>query len=355
MTEEADLARQGTVPPHHNQRGRPNGQAADPDPLWTPDGNDDGSFSGLQFQREIPDEASAEAWFRAAWGQNGILPPCPRCGWDNNSVAFTSTKAVMPYWCRHCKKPFSIKIKTVMSYSPLRLRTWLQALLIWTEGDSPSSSDELERRMGLGDGTGSDVNWCILRAATENPEHLDEDCVLWWFRLGGRRKRNSGKPHVYVAILKGCNSGHTRMGSLPHPPGRDSDSLARFIYDHMSQGNRLFLDNPNLASKTRVLPHDIGEIGDESLSRPHFLQLQDKVESIFRDVYNGVSAENVDAYLAGIQWWENYGHRSHRERMKALAAGMRYKTPPESRSTRKRKRPGGKRKPFSFDGIMPVG
>ena len=153
-------------------------------PLWTPDGNDDGSFSGLQFQREIPDEASAEAWFRAAWGQNGILPPCPRCGWDNNSVAFTSTKAVMPYRCRHCKKDFSIKIRTVMSYSPLRLRTWLQALLIWTEGDSPSSSDELERRMGLGEGTGSDVNWRILTAATEDPERLDEDCVLVVVSLG---------------------------------------------------------------------------------------------------------------------------------------------------------------------------
>ena len=63
----------------------------------------------------------------------------------------------------------------------------------------------------------------------------------------------------------------------------------------------------------------------------------------------------VDEYLAGIQWWENYGYQSHRERMKALASGMRYKTPPESRSTRKRNRPGGKRKPFSFDGMMPVG
>ena len=42
----------------------------------------------------------------------------------------------------------------------------------------------------------------------------------------------------------------------------------------------------------------------------------------------------VDEYLAGIQWWENYGYQSHRERMKALASGMRYKTPPESRSTR---------------------
>lgn len=289
-----------------------------------------GQISDLQFLNEIPDEPSAEAWFMVAWGQKGDFPNCSRCE-RGDQADFTSPASTMPYWCKRCGKPFSMKLETLMGRSPLGLKKWAHILHVWTGGDGPSSADELERRCGLADATGDGVSARLLRAAREEVTPLDQDCVLWWFRLGNRPRSRA-----YVVTLKGCDNRRTVIGKLSKPPGRDGKSLQDFLVRNLQGGSNLFLDNPNLARhSSQMSPRSLSEVGDPSLSSTGLRELQERVEAIINDVYRGVQAKNLDQYLAGIQWWENYGHLSHRERSRKLALQLRYKPVPRLKGSNK--------------------
>ena len=289
-----------------------------------------GPFSDLDFQGEVPCDARASAWFIAAWDQEGPLPDCPRCGWAGG-VDFSVDTCTMPYWCEHCGKPFSEKLRTLMSGSPLGLKKWAHFIQVWTGGDGPSSADELERRAGLAEGTGDGVNARLLCAATEDVVQLDEDCVLWRFPLGKSRRSRA-----HVVILKGCDTHRTVIGKLSESAGRDRESFRETIHRNLRGGHRLFLENPGLAEGLDgVTPRALAEIGDPSLSQLGLRRLQDRVETVIRDVYCGVSTANLDSYLAGIQWWENYGRLSHRERARVLAQGLRNKAVPRLKRSKK--------------------
>lgn len=293
-----------------------------------------GQISDLQFLSEIPDEPSAEAWFMVAWGQAGDFPHCPRCEKSGKEIRFDARKSKRLFWCKGCRKPFSMKLDTLMCGSRLGLQKWAHLLHVWTGGDGPSSADELERRSGLGVQTGDDVNKRLLCAAKEEVARLDEDCVLWWFQLG---KAPSSQAHVVV--LKGCVTRRTVLDILPAPPGRDRQSFRNFVDRNLQDGHCLFLDKPNLASDLRkVTPRSLSEMGDPSLSRTSLEALQERVKAIVNDVYHGVRTKNLDRYLAGIQWWENYGQLSHRERARKLAQQMRHKTVPRLKGSNKRSR-----------------
>ena len=229
-----------------------------------------------------------------------------------------------------------------MHRSRLSLRQWLHALLIWTGGDGPATADELERRMGLSQGTGDDVNRAILMATTEDTDEprlephptLAEDCGLWWFRLGNPDQDDSREP-AWVVILQGYTTKRVIVGRVAESPGRSRDAARRFAFRQMLQngGYRVFWKVSGAAGTRHGSIHV--DMEDEAW-QSHFGRMEDQVQAIFRDVYRGVSDDHLDEYLAGVQWWLNYGHLGHGERMRKLAAGMRYKKRPTTRTTRKR-------------------
>ena len=79
----------------------------------------------------------------------------------------------MPYSCKQCKKVFSLKTDSLMYRSPLGLKQWVHLIHVWTGGEGPSATDEMERRSGRADGTGDDVNARLLTAATEDVAQLE--------------------------------------------------------------------------------------------------------------------------------------------------------------------------------------
>ena len=222
----------------------PGRRSAGPARLWMPGSGD--SFPDLRFQQDIPDELAAAAWFGKAWfgkdfDQDKKLPPCPRCV-RGSRVSPNGQRSSMPYRCQRCRKDFSFKTETVMHRSRLSLRQWLHALLIWTGGDGPATADELERRMGLSQGTGDDVNRAILMATTEDTDDprlephptLAEDCGLWWFRLGNPDQDDSREP-AWVVILQGYTTKRVIVGRVAESPGRSRDAARRFAFRQMLQ------------------------------------------------------------------------------------------------------------------------
>ena len=113
------------------------------------------SGPGLGFRKGIsiikicemfPDEQAARSWFENLRWPDGNRT-CPRC--DSDQTSETKTGKPMPYWCRPCRKYFSVKVGTIMESSKLPLRTWVIALFLMSTNLKGVSSMKLHRDLGI--------------------------------------------------------------------------------------------------------------------------------------------------------------------------------------------------------------
>ena len=70
---------------------------------------------------------------------------CPRCGSDKHS--FISTRRL--WWCKGCKKQFTMKVNTIFEDSPLGMDKWMTALWLLVNCKNGISSYEVGRDLGV--------------------------------------------------------------------------------------------------------------------------------------------------------------------------------------------------------------
>lgn len=75
---------------------------------------------------------------------DGIVA-CPRCSSENHS--FISTRKI--WFCKGCKKQFTLKVGTIFEDSPIGLDKWLCALWMLTNCRNGVSSYEVHRTVGV--------------------------------------------------------------------------------------------------------------------------------------------------------------------------------------------------------------
>ncbi len=103
-------------------------------------------MSLAQFLDEFaPDEATAEAWFVERRWPDGVQ--CAHC--DSARVAERASRRPMPYWCRDCRRYFSVKTNSVMHRSPLGCRIWAAAIYLMLTSLKGVASTKLARDLGI--------------------------------------------------------------------------------------------------------------------------------------------------------------------------------------------------------------
>src|SRR5262245_19571840 len=103
-------------------------------------------LSAAQFHNE---EAAYE-WVEARLWPNG--PVCPHCGCTKERVDKLKGKTTRPglYKCYGCRKPFTVKMGTVMESSHVPLRVWLQCIYLMSASKKGISTRQLQRMIGCG-------------------------------------------------------------------------------------------------------------------------------------------------------------------------------------------------------------
>ena len=71
---------------------------------------------------------------------------CPRCGSMETREASHKT---MPYWCKACRKYFSVKTGTPLEKSPIPYRKWLMAIYLMSTSIKGISSTKLGNDLGI--------------------------------------------------------------------------------------------------------------------------------------------------------------------------------------------------------------
>ena len=104
------------------------------------------NLSAAQFHNE---EAAYE-WVEARLWPQG--PVCPHCGCAKEHVGKLQGKSTRPglYKCYGCRKPFTVKMGTVMEASHVPLRVWLQAIYLLCSSKKGISTRQLQRTFGCG-------------------------------------------------------------------------------------------------------------------------------------------------------------------------------------------------------------
>ena len=95
----------------------------------------------------VEDEHAAYALVESRIWPNG--PVCPHCG--SVRAGRLSGKTTRPglHKCYACRKPFTVKSRTLFEGSQIPLHRWLQALFLFKASDGRVTAEQLHREIGV--------------------------------------------------------------------------------------------------------------------------------------------------------------------------------------------------------------
>lgn len=279
-------------------------------------------LSAPQFHNEEAAYAFVEA---RLWPQG---PVCPFCGCAKEHVGKLEGKTTRPglYKCYGCRKPFTVKIGTVMESSHVPLRVWLQAIYLLCSSKKGISTRQLQRMIGCGLKTAWFLSHRIREAmADHNPEQngpkggsgkiveADETYVGGKERNKHRSKRNAknigpvGKQMVFSLVERG---GKVRSIHLPSVNAENLRPILKAQLDTaktalMTDGEGQYRLVAPMFKSHETVNHGIGEYvrgnAHTNTIEGYFSILKRGITG----VYHHVSPEHLKRYIAEFDFRYN--------------------------------------------------
>jgi transposase-like protein len=105
-------------------------------------------MSSILSAPHFHDEAAAYAHVEARVWPDGRV--CPHCGViDRSGLLKGKSNRIGLYKCYACRKPFSVKVGTVMEASHIPMHVWLQAMHLMASSKKGISANQLHRTLGI--------------------------------------------------------------------------------------------------------------------------------------------------------------------------------------------------------------
>ena len=205
-------------------------------------------ISLMQLADMFPDEESAVRWFEKIHWPDGQRY-CGRCGGMDTRVIPNAKP--MPYWCRDCKKYFSVRTGTSIESSRLPLRKWAFATYLYVTNLKGVSSMKLHRDLKVTQKTA----WFMLHRLRESwdasgleqfigPVEVDET------HMGGKRKNKSlkkrkqlsGHGPVDMTTVAGVKDRETNRVRAKVIESADAPTLQGFVREHVQPGASVYTD-----------------------------------------------------------------------------------------------------------------
>jgi transposase-like protein len=193
-------------------------------------------------------EEAACAFVESRLWPNG--PICPHCGATKEHVGRLQGKTTRHglYKCYACRKPFTVKVGTVMESSHVPLRVWLQVIYLMCSSKKGISTRQLQRTLNCGMKTA----WFLghrIREAMADLGFGDDGGPLGGANkvveadetyVGGRsenRKNRVPKKAIMLSLVE--RGGKVRSF---HVPNVTSQSLKPIIVENVNKASYLMTD-----------------------------------------------------------------------------------------------------------------
>ena len=199
----------------------------------------------------LQNEEAAIAWVETRVWPNG--PVCPFCGATGERVRRLGGKTTRPglLKCYDCRKPFTVKVKTVMESSHIPVHVWLQAMHLVASSKKGISANQLHRTLGITLKSAWFLGHRIREAMTAGPGPLGplggagatvEADETW---IGGRAENRAfapvpSKAAVFALVERG---GEVRAF---HVPRVTASNLAPIIAKHVHGDTRFITDESSV-------------------------------------------------------------------------------------------------------------
>jgi transposase-like protein len=220
----------------------------------------------VTLQQAIIYFSDADRAFRYAvelrWPEARI--DCPRCGSEKHS--FVSTRKI--WFCKGCKKQFTVKVGTIFEDSPIGLDKWMTAVWMICGAKNGVSSYEIHRALGVTQKTA----WFMLHRIREamksgsvvkmggnGPIEVDETYLgpdpykMHADKKLARYRDVGGRPKVSVMGMLDRESRQVRAKVVPNVK---RETLQNEILNHIEGGSVVYSDRShaydNLAAKQYI-------------------------------------------------------------------------------------------------------
>ncbi len=244
-------------------------------------------------------------------------PVCFHCGATEEHVGKLKGKStrVGLYKCYACRKPFTVKMGTVMESSHVPLRVWLQAIYLMCSSKKGISTRQLQRTFRVGLKTAWFLSHRIREAMKEL--HIDVAGPLGGegkivetdeTYIGGkeknkhRRRRTSqiggaGKEIVFALVERG---GKVRSH---HVPTVSANTLRPILQSHIHQASAVFTDDGGSRvgrefAKHQSVNHGAGEYVRGEVHTNTVEGYFSILKRGITGVYHHVSQEHLHRYLS---------------------------------------------------------
>lgn len=277
------------------------------------------------------DEAEAYAWVEArVWPQG---PVCPHCG-ETDRVGELKGKStrIGVRKCYACRKPFTVKVGTIMEASRIPMTKWLQAIYLMCSSKKGISSHQLARTLDITVKSAWFLSHRIREAMRDNALSplgggggiVEVDETYTGPKLS---KGVWGRKHIVLTLVD-----------------RDTGAARSFKIDRANRATILPILRDNLDNEARVITDDSGIYRDLDKEYVHAFVVHSKKEwgrgeihtntiegfySIFKrgmkGVYQHCSEKHLHRYAAEFDF--RYSNRaklgvSDEERTEAAIAGI---------------------------------
>ena len=223
------------------------------------------TISIMELLRKFPDEATATKWLeKTLWGDK---PTCTHCG-TQDDVSVSKAKK-FTYWCKHCRKQFTVKTGTVMHGSNIPANYWLIAIYYMATARKSISSLQLSKELELTQKSAWYLMHRIRKACEQGSFKLVNEVEIDETYIGGKetnkhnsKKLKSGRGTVGKQAVLGMCERAGRVKAMP-VAGTDMQTLQTKINQNVEPDATLYTDDhrgyTDLQYKHEIVKHSAKE------------------------------------------------------------------------------------------------
>ena len=224
------------------------------------------TVSITQLFRMFPDEDACRAWLeQVRWGGE---PACPRCG-SLDDVRPPPPSRPNGYWCKACRKHFTVTTGTCMHATKRPLQDWIYAIYSVLTARKGVSAMQLSKELGVQYRTAWHMLHRVREACGRGEFKLTNVVEVDETYIGGKesnkhadKKLNAGRGAVGKAAVAGARE---RGGKVKAKPVERTNAatLIPFVEDAVEPGTTVYTDD---AAAYSALPTILNQIEHETVA-----------------------------------------------------------------------------------------